>query len=628
MPISYNWLQSFFDKPLPSAQELAQIITTGTFEIEDIVQEGDDWALDVKVLPDRAADSFSHRGIAREVSVLTGIASNDPFAVVPHLDPLDDAILIKNETPYCTSHVLAHMTNVAVGPSPDWLRHRLEAIGQRSINNVVDATNYVMFELGQPIHVFDWDKLTERDGKRGIYAREAREGETLELLGGQQVTLRAGTVVLADAVDDRALDIAGIKGGTAAELTSDTTNILVTVAHYDWASIRKTARAVNIHTEAAKRFGNGIPEALVGYAAVGITARIAELAHATLQGYQVFNLVLPHTRTLEVSPERINHILGTTISAADMKQLLHKQGFVVDGTDTFSITVPFERLDIAIAEDFAEEVARVYGYNNITDRALPPVPESSVVLPSRAAAEQLRGVLAQHGFTEVMTYSLGAEGSVRLKNSFTSDKSALRESLVPGIRDALDKNEYNAPLFGEYDAIKIFEIGSVFLPDETEDVRVCIGARVLSGKNKNTRANELLQAALTDIAVNCNIKNGIAEFSLSELTKNAPTVYPHNSTVGAVSYTPFSAYPFVLRDIAVWCPSDSKPAEVLDCITGHAGEWLVRADLFDQFSKDGKTSYAFHMVFQSMDRTLTDIEVGDVMQKVENALRAKGYEVR
>lgn len=628
MPISYNWLQSFFDKPLPSAQDLAQIITTGTFEIEEIAQEGNDWALDVKVLPDRAADSFSHRGIAHTVSVLTGLACSDPFLRMPTVASIDSGLLLKNETPLCTSHAIARVSNVSVMPSPAWLRERLETIGQRSINNVVDATNYVMFELGQPIHVFDYDKLTEQNGARGIYARESVEGETLTLLGGQKVTLHAGTVVLADAVDNRPLDIAGIKGGTAAELTTDTKNILITIAHYDWASIRKTARAVNIHTEASKRFGNGIPEALVGFSAERVVQLIIELAGGTLNGYQLYNLVLPQTRVLTVTADRINGILGTHIDPLEIQRLLEKQGFVVSGDAEFLVTVPFERTDIAIAEDFAEEVARVYGYNTIPDTPLPAATLPLRALASYAAAESLRVVLAAHGFTEVMTYSLGAKGSVRLKNSFASDKAFLRESLVPGITEALTKNEYNAPLIGEYEAVKIFEIGSVFLADETEDVRVCIGARMLGGKNKEARANELVQTILAALSIRCDSKNGIAEFSLKELSARAPDEYANNTGIDGVSYKPFSVYPFVLRDIAFWAPENTDSAEVLRTITENAGALLVRNDLFDTFSKDGRTSYAYHLVFQSMERTLTDDEVGGIMQNVEQVLRAKGYEVR
>lgn len=638
MPISYEWLQSFFEKPLPSPDELAKLITNGTFEIEDMLPEGDDWALDVKVLPDRASDAFSHRGIAHEVSVLTGIPFSDPFSKeMPERMPTASSVILTLDTPLCDTHALALLRGVRVAESPLWLKKRLETIGQRSINNIVDATNYVMFELGQPVHVFDWNKLREEDGARGIRVRMAYADESITLLGGDTRTLNKSTMVLADAVSGRALDIAGIKGGTEAELTNDTTDILVTVAHFDAVAIRKTSRALDVRTDASKRFENNIPRAFVPYAIARTVALIQEIAGGTLVGYQNKGIEAPAKNMVAVSRARINGLLGTSLSAQDICALLERQGFATtEEGDMLHVVVPFERNDIAIPEDVVEEVARVYGYNTIPDTPLPHVTEPPEHHIQFRTAEAVRALLGQHGYAEVMTYTLTASGAVHLKNAFASDKSALRDTLVPGIQEALNKNEYASPLLGEHESIRLYEIGSVFLADGSEDVRVCIGVRMLGGKNRAQRAAEEIKTMIDalkktfalSLSDTLHSDGGVTEFSLSALAQHAPAralVAPH---MDMVAYKPFSIYPFVLRDIAVWVPDTITPELVLGVIQEHAGDLLVRTDIFDTFSKEGKRSYAFHLVFQSMERTLTDSEVNEAMQKVENSLRAKGYEVR
>lgn len=638
MPISYEWLQSFFETPLPNPDELAKLITNGTFEIEEMVPEGNDWALDVKVLPDRASDAFSHRGIAHEVSVLTGIPFSDPFSKkVPELTPVASSVMLTCDTPLCDTHALALVRGVRVAESPLWLKKRLETIGQRSINNIVDATNYVMFELGQPVHVFDWNKLREEDSARGIRVRMAHADESITLLGGEMRTLNKNTMVLADAVSDRALDIAGIKGGTEAELTAHTTDILITVAHFDAVTIRKTSRALDVRTDASKRFENNIPRAFVPYAVARTVALIQEIAGGTLVGYQSVGIEAPTKRTVSVSCARINGLLGTSLPGQDIRVLLERQGFfVTEEGDILHVAVPFERNDIAIPEDVVEEVARVYGYNTIPDTPLPHVGDAPTHDAQFCIAEAVRALLGEHGYAEVMTYTLTASGAVHLKNAFASDKSALRDTLVPGIQDALNKNEHTAPLLGEHEAIRMYEIGSVFLADGSEDVRVCIGVRMLGGKNRAQRAAEEIKTMIDSVKKTFNLSlggslhsdGGVTEFSLSALAQHAPARALEAPRMGAVAYKPFSIYPFVLRDIAVWVPDTTTPELVLSLIQEHAGDLLIRTDIFDTFSKEGKTSYAFHLVFQSMGRTLTDSEVNETMQKVENSLRAKGYEVR
>ena len=255
MIVSYKWLQRYFDTVLPVPEELAEKLTFGAFEIEGIEKKGDDTMIDVKVLPDRACYALSHRGIAKEISTLFGLEMRDPLrASYPELMPKTKEISINNEDDKCTPYYAAALIKgVKIAPSPVWLKEHLESVGQKSINNIVDATNFVMLDIGTPLHAFDSDKFS---GQIGV--RAAKDGEKIILLGGQEKTLTKEMTVITDMKADKPIAIAGVKGGMHAELTSATTNVVLEAAKFDPTRTRKTAAALSLKTDASKRFENNI----------------------------------------------------------------------------------------------------------------------------------------------------------------------------------------------------------------------------------------------------------------------------------------------------------------------------------------------------------------------------------
>jgi phenylalanyl-tRNA synthetase beta chain len=640
MKVSYNWLQTFFvEGALPPIAELEQKLIFHAYEIEGVEQVGDDYVLDIDVLPNRASDSLSHRGIAREIATLFELKlTKDPLQSVPKLEPLSEKITLEvDDTKACPMHTLALIEGVQVGPSPQWLKERLEAIGQRSINNVVDATNYIMYEIGQPSHVFDYDKLKEQGGTRGIHVRAAHEGETLSLLGGQEVSLTKDMQVLADARSDAALDIAGVKGGTLAELDEHTQNIIVTAAKFDPTRTRKTAQTLKIRTDASSRYENETPDPLAAIGMQEVVALITSIAGGTVEGYQ--SIEQPYRVNLPVTLSVMGLVkhLGVDISMEEVMHILERLGFtyVKEDEDVLLVTAPFERLDIQISEDVMEEVGRVYGYNTITPVPLPSLGKQPPILQTYALAQRIRKTLGALGYRELMLYSLRHEGEVALANALNTQKDHMRENLKDGLVEALEHNERIMPLLGEYEAVKVFEVGNIF-KKEGEYLHAAIAVRALGSKKQAARTaaelttvKEALEQALEVTLPNPD--GEVLEFSLSDLAQESDIdVY---DTVGALidgmQYSPVSAYPFMIRDIALWMPESTSEDEIVEVIKSHGGDLVQRIDNFDTFTKDGRISRAYHVVFQSTEKTLTDDELGVIMEQIEAELGSKeGFEVR
>lgn len=652
MKVSYEWLQTFFlpaqageDGTLPSAADIEQKLMFHAYEVEGVEDVAGTQIIDIDVLPNRAADSLSHRGIAREISTVFDIPmKRDPLREAVALTPTTDTVSVELAgDASCSYYIAAHMKGVKVSQSPEWLRKRLEAIGQRSINNVVDATNYVLFDLGRPTHVFDAKKF-KGDIPR-IGTRLACEGEIITLLGGEEVALTNTMTVITDVVANVPVAIGGIKGGAHAEVDEGTTSIIIETANFNPTATRLTAQALKLRTDASARFENNMADELADYGVAAVVKLILEIAGGELVGYATAGAVHSERTTVTVEVPRISKLLGADIDITTITSILDRLQFeyVLEG-DVLTVTAPFERRDICIPEDVIEEIGRVYGYNNIKSQQLGE-PERKVEINQKYAyAEKVREVLATLGYTEVYLYSLRDGGEVALRNSLASDKDHLRANLADGVREALVRNMRNAPLLGTYDAVRLFEIGNVFTRDG-EATHVCVGVNVVGAKKKEDRMSEELKKVHTALeeALGTSLpqpENGILEFDLEALADGLPKIdaYIDAPVVGALAYTPASTYPFVLRDIAVWVPEGISGREVVEAIkesiptdgvVRDVVPSLQRIDAFDSFEKDGRISYAFHLVFQSNYRTLTDVEVNDYMQQqVEKNLVSKGWEVR
>ncbi|MDD3531331.1 MAG: phenylalanine--tRNA ligase subunit beta [Candidatus Pacebacteria bacterium] len=591
MKISRSWLQKYFEKPLPSTEAISDAFTFHAFEIEET--DGD--MLDVKVLPNRAADCLCHRGLAKELSAILDL----PLARDPLRDPLPnnlsntERLTVEIEDPKkCLRYMGAVVKGVKVAPSPEWLREALEAVGQRSINNVVDATNYVMLNIGQPLHAFDAAKLAQKDGAYAIGIRSAKEGEKITLLSGEEHELSKAVPLITDANADTPIALAGIKGGKAAELTSDTTDIIVESANFDGTVTRRAAQALRLFTDASLRFQNRPSPELAAYGMRDVLALIVDLAGGEVASVTDAYPVRPQVAPVSVTHAQIDGLLGSKYSVAEIEEVFRRLGFDTSvAQDVFTVTPPFERTDLVIPEDLVEEVGRIIGYENIASEellALQTAPDQA----RYRGIERIKDFLVERGFTEVSTQSFATKGDVVLANPLDKAKPALRTSLDENMKDAFLRAKYVAPLvLAPNEKPKLFEIGTVFTKD---------------GEHLEIKTSEPVP-------------------DLGEI-QDAPDYVPAPYTLGA--YKPFSIYPFITRDIAFWTSASTDVEQAMSHIKEHAGELLVRLDQFDRFEKEGRVSYAFRLVFQSMERTLTDEEVNSVMDKVYEAIKETGSEIR
>lgn len=610
MKTSRAWLQTFFDAPLPDAQTLADALTFHAFEIESVA--GD--ILDVKVTANRGHDCLSHRGIAQELSAILQLPLNkerDPFARTPNLSKKSDAVEVSIEDPIlCKRYIAGYIRGVQVAPSPEWLRSALEAIGQRSINNIVDATNYVMWQIGQPLHAFDAGKLEVQDGTYSIAVRGAREGETLVALDGTEYALKPSMLLITDANRRRApsaaaegallrgeaIGIAGVKGGQAASISEATTDIILESANFDGPTTRKTAAMLKLRTDASAHFEQVLSPELAAYGMQQVVDIITTMAGGTVEGFVDVYPVRQEQRVVSVSLEKINAVLGTHLAEADVADAFARLALPFEqGSDEFVVTPPLERLDLTIPEDLIEEVARIIGYDKVPAAELPPFARTAEVNASFASAEEKREELMAQGYSEVFTSAFAEKGERVVANKVDGVRPYLRANLTDGLRDAYERNMRIKELLGLTE-VKLFEIGVVWK----------------GGK-------EVWMVGTAD-------KRGVREESLAVSAKDSPAELPISR---AQKYTPFSKYPFIARDIAMWIPESTTAFSDAVAVFAEYNKGLLRhVDLFDQYKKDARVSYAFHLVFQSFEKTLTDEEVNAIMSEIYTAVKEKGWEVR
>ncbi|MCI5108484.1 MAG: phenylalanine--tRNA ligase subunit beta [Candidatus Pacebacteria bacterium] len=609
MKVLYSWLnEEYFDNNLPKVEEVTEALLFHSFEIEGVEEVGDDdYVIDIDVLPNRAHDCLSHRGIAKEISVILGIPLVHKKLEVD-FESTDSTLSVSVEEPgLCNRFIGRIIRGVGVKESPEWLKYRLEALGQRSISALIDATNYVTLDIGQPTHAFDIKKVPDEK----LFVKKS-EGEELELLGGDKVTLTKDDLVIAS--KDGALDIAGVKGGTPAEITKETTDVVLTACHFDPVSVRKTSRRTNILTDASKRFENTPSINLSEEAMEYLTRLICSLCgRGSVERPVDIHGNLPEEKKVIFSTEYVNHLLGTNLSVEEVASIMNKLGFDYQKTgNEFVAVIPDDRLDLDNPSDMAEEIGRIYGYRNIESSELPPLDKVNINKEFYYMS-RIRDVLVENGFSEVYTQSFKDKGKVKMANPVAKDRPYLRENI--DLSDTLEFNRKNKDLLG-LDEIKIFEIGKVFDPEEKLVISIA-------------SEKELNSDILKDFDISLNGKN--VEIDLGEIvSKLSDDIdgYDFKETPKKM-FKLFSDYPFITRDIAVWLPEGIDREELVLILKENSGDLLKgEPRLVDEYKKDNRTSYAHRIVFQSDERTLTDEEVGKIMEEVERVIASRGWEIR
>ncbi|OHA17863.1 MAG: phenylalanine--tRNA ligase subunit beta [Candidatus Taylorbacteria bacterium RIFCSPHIGHO2_01_FULL_45_63] len=652
MKISHNWLQDYFDKELPSPEKLAELLNAHVFEVEGLDKVHEDTILDVKVLPDRAHYALSHFGIAYEVSAITGIPLKKERDLTVTLGKQTAPKVTVEDEKVCRRYMARVVEGIGKAETPKIIKERLAAIGQRSINPIVDLANYTMFDVGQPLHAFDADKV-----KGGITVRKAKAGEKITTLDNKDVALSADILVIADDVGP--LAIAGIKGGKRAEVDSNTKRIILESATFDPVLIRKTATALNIKTDASKRFENNMPPAGAFLGILHFSKRLEDIFGDSIS-FSPFTDIYPvHTedRTIEIDLDFIHAKLGAKVSEKEVIEILgrlylkaeNKKGRLV-------VTVPAWRQDVVIPEDAVEEVGRLYGYEKIKPIVPPKVKGDLPLNKNFYYANKIKLILANHGFSEIYTSTFDKVGEREVLYPVASDKNFLRTELTKSMAKALEFNLRNTDLLN-LNQIKLFEIGKIF-KDGKEINSLVVG--ITNTKSIKTKVNDLIRDARemlikelgADVQTVCTIDDsggllllggqqigtinaidGVMEVNLDLFIASLPD--PKGSTLQTVRlslsslvYRPFSKYPFIVRDVAIFVPESTKVVEVLAVIKKETSTLLVNDYLFDEFKKGDKISYAFRLVFQSFEKTLTDDEVNRIMKKVAAAVTAMGWQVR
>lgn len=645
MLISYKWLQSYFDEKLPAPEKLADLITFSFAEIESLDKLGTgDTVFDIKVLPDRACYALSHRGVAYEVAAILGKSPVDIRCPQPLWTPdVHKRQLIINkvrplsvriDVPDLCLRYMARVVENVTQKAQLWVRDHLEAVGQRSINPIVDGANIVMFDMGQPLHAFDADKV-----EGGIVVRRARKGEKITTLDNREVQLDESILVIAD--EKSPLAIAGIKGGKKAEVTSQTKNLILESASFDASYIRKASERSGIKTDASKRYENRFSSSLADKGLADFSAYLFEMDNHASFGEICDVYPSPvQEKSISIAPAYIERKLGITFSSEKAREILERLLVkVLDNGFEWVLTPPVWRADLILPEDISEEVGRLIGYDKIP-AIMPPKGKGGVEIPKSFYYEwKIRARLADIGFSEVMTSSFAEKGNVAIEKPLAEDKKYARENLRSGFEKALKMNLLNAPLFGT-DETRVFEIGRIFTKDG-EKTALAIG--VAGPKKKIAGSLESGIKAVSDmlgVPLAGEIKDGVFECALDNVFERLPEPkewdVPIYSEV-AHRFVPFSHYPFIVRDVALFVSGETAAKDVRETIwenTSHRFDKnapvaeVVRLDLFDEFEKDGRKSFAFRLLFQATDRTLTDDEVNGVMEKVYSALKGKGWEVR
>jgi len=624
-------------------------------------------------------DLLSHLGIAREVATLFRIALRPP----PTRDGLrgKTAPLVAIEAPEgCRRFVGRLISDIRVEPSPPWMQARLRAVGIRPISNVVDITNYVMLESGQPMHAFDYSRLAQ--GR--LVIRRARQGERLEGLDGQTRMLTSESMVVADA--EQAQAIAGIIGGAASAVTGSTTEVLLEAATWEPRRIRATARAIALRTEASLRFEKGLSPALSLPAVDRATALLVELAGGkVLAGIDIYPDPL-RPAPIELSVKRLNRVLGVEVPTTQVEDILRRLAFNVKvAADRLTVTAPDFRLDCTLPEDVVEEVGRIYGYGHIPSTLPGERQPLRDIYLAQDADERVREILVGLGFYEAITYPLTDRRhavDVRLptapsepaliQNPVAEDRDALRISLVPGLLQAL---ALNARL--DQSGARLFEIGSGFWPQKAPDapvqevrllsmvvhvppalagnapteLRAIEAALRVVAERVAGRAIEVRQsqgegfhpgrtAMIVAEAAGVGLAGEIHPALLKSLDVPGRAIGAEivlTGLIGEGAYTPKAApvlrFPGVRRDLTVVIQGKIAGQEVVQVIREEGGYTLREISMVSEYQGPqlgaGARSLSFRLQYQADDRTLTNEEVLASQQRIIERLKQRfGAEVR
>jgi len=668
------------------AGKAQSFLTMAGLEITSITDIDGDHIMEIEVTPNRP-DCLSVLGIARELSAASGIAIKLPDSVKKNFMKKGSArggvkIEIADKSA-CPRYVGCIMKNVKVEPSPKWLAERLNAMGVRSVNNVVDITNYALFELGQPLHAFDLDKLK---GKR-IVVRRARKGESIVTIDGINRVLSPNILVIAD--EARPIAAAGIMGGKDTEITSKTSNILIESACFEQVVIRKACRELGLASESSYRFERGVDQGMIFASSVRAQELVKEIAGGkTAGGMSDIGPGIEKEKEITLSLDDVARILGIDISPERIKDIFKRLNLgPIKKKDKISVTVPSYRRDLNRDIDLIEEIARLYGYDKVPPRLPSFTPQKTYQLEKRTTSleNEIRKILCGAGLNEIMTYSLTSRDSIEylgispenlvsLRNPMSSQQEIMRPSLLSELMGVLNWN-----LNRKNTLLQLFELNKVYIMNKEsgqadEIMHLSIG--ICGNKPGNWKEKprdldffdlkgiiEILMDSLgaagyrvektehpslkenMSIAINaggrvCGVFGEVKE-DVARKFDIKRKVYLAEISLDALlgcanlkkTFRPLPKYPSVKRDIAILLDDTINASGIYDVIKEEARQLVKSVEVFDLYKgrqiQEGKKSLAYTIQYRSDERTLNDKEVNDIHKKVQDALiKRLGAQIR
>ncbi|GCL69156.1 phenylalanine--tRNA ligase beta subunit [Veillonella tobetsuensis] len=649
----------------------------------------DDTVYEFELTANRA-DCFSMVGLSREFGIMTNQKALFPVIMVNETGASIEgkASVIIEANDLCTRFTSRLVTNVTIEPSPLWMQNRLRNSGIRPINNVVDVTNYVMLELGQPMHAYDYDCVADHT----LIARRAKAGETLITLDGNERELDESMLIIADTKGP--IGVAGVMGGLTSEVTDKTTNVLFEAAVFNGPSIRRTSKALGMRSEASGRFERGVNHKYTAYAIDRAAQLLQQICPSCKVSVGVID-VYPEPveqRTVTFTAEQINDYLGTSIEKDRMIDILTKLEFgITKSGDTIEALVPTWRDDVTGMPDIAEEVARIVSYDNIAPTIPVAVLSSGGMTPKKALTKEVTHYLAHAGLSQIITFSfmhkdgltnmMLPEGDSRytaipILNPISEEFPYMRTTLVPAVIEAAKRNiaQQNKDLW-LFETANVYEPKALPLTEVPHERPMACG--IMMGKVTEAAWNQAQRDTdfydVKGVVDGLLAKLGLTEFDIQPSTESYyhPGVSAHYTingvtianygelhpqavknfdlpgkvymfeidleavlsiTVSAFRYKSFSKFPGTSRDLAIVAPVSVASGEIIDLIKENGGDYLESVSIFDVYEGEhieaGYRSLAYNLQFRSMEGTLNDEDIDGAIQAIIDALATKNCKLR
>lgn len=680
MKFSHNWLKTLL--PLKeSPATIAELLNLHAFEVEKTERVGDDVMLDAKIPTNRISDAGNHLGLAKEIAALLKRKVKKPRSGITIARSRPNGLTISIAKPeLCPRYTAVILELKENKTSPAWMQERLATCGFRPINAIVDITNYIMLETGQPLHAFDLNAI--KGGRMTI--RESREGEKLTTLDGTVHALPQGAMVIEDS--ERLIDLAGIMGGENSAVSASTRRILLQAAAFDQVRIYRATRALNFSSDAAKIYSAGTdPNKTAASLQRAVDLLLEMKATAAPQGYIDVYPKKTIPQKIDFRPAYADHIIGQPLGPRFHQEMFERLGFKIKkrgGAKQWLVEVPTQRRDLRAEEDLIEEIARLYGYERLPSK----LPESHLVpAPRNDAAwweRRITDYIVGAGFTESHLYEFAGDREldqfgidrarvIPLENPMNPETTYLSPRVLTRyVVSAADNLKY-------FDVVKIFGISKSFRKEPLEertDLILCSAAKGSSGEDEFYQLKGVVDTLLESLGITDPWYDDVHE--TQDAKHETDIFHPYrfaeikigNEKIGAIGeihpdilrnikarariaaveidmerltqlataeaeYRPIGKYPSIIRDIAVVVPEATKTEQILNIIEAAGGQLLADTDLFDYFqdgalAADAQKSLAFHLIFQSPDRTLTDAEVDAIIKKIITALESQDWEVK